>query len=254
MHAAHAALRGARTWFLTTTWQLGQAIRAAMVAAWAALGPVRAAAAQRAADARWQMRDSAIERGERFRAWREKSRTSSPRREHLAYAWWQLRTSVMDLAEAARTFRAQHRRASAVAIACVFLALAGAGTGAAVLTDRGSAEAASAGSTNYIVVTGPGGTRTYAVTVTAKGKKQTLVRVVHRPGGGVRTLRDTVSVDGPTHVLPGQTITTKGPTKTVTVAGPGVTVTQTETQVVTETVIPDPVTVTVEAPLPIPSP
>lgn len=253
MHAARAALREARTWLLTTTWQLAQAIRAAIVAAWAALGPVRTAAAQRLADARWRMHDSAVERGERFQAWRDKSRTSSPRRERFAYAWWQLRTSGMDLAVAARTFRAQHRRASTVAIVCVFLALALAGTGAAFLTDRGSADATAAGSTDYIVVTGPGGTRTYAVTVTTKGKKQTLVRVVHRPGGSVSTLRDTVSVDGPTQLLPGQTITTKGPTKTVTVAGPKVTVTETETQVVTETVTPDPVTVTetvIQIPIP----
>jgi hypothetical protein len=240
----HAAFRGARTWLLTTSWQLGQAIRAAIVAARAALGPARAAAAQRIADAHWRMHESAVERTERFRAWRESSRTSSPRRERLAYAWWQLRTSSIDLAEAARTFRAQHRRASTLAIVCVFLALALAGTGAAFLTDRGSAESAEAGSTDYIVVTGPSGTRTYAVTVTTKGKKQTLLRVVHRPGGGVKTLRDTVSVDGPTQALPGQTITTKGQTKTVTVAGPGVTETETETQVVTETVVLDPVTVT----------
>jgi hypothetical protein len=252
----NAALRGVRTWLVITAWQAGQAIRAAAVALWAALGPARANARERLADARWRMRDSAAERAERFRVWREQPHAWGPRREHVAYAWWQVRKSGIDLADGARTFRAQHRRASTVAIACLFLALALAGTGAAFLTDRGSADAASAGSTDYIVVTGPSGTRTYAVTVTAKGKKQTVLRVVRKPGGGTTTLRDTVSVDGPTQVLPGDTITTKGPGKTVTVKEPAVTVTQTETQVLTETVtvINDvTVTETVELP-PLPPP
>jgi hypothetical protein len=252
-----AALKKARTWLVIVAWQAGQAIRAAAIALWAALGPGRAAARERFADARWRMRDRMAERGERFRAWRERPHASSPRREHVAYAWWQVRKSGIDLADGARTFRAQHRRASTVGIACLFLALALAGTGAAFLTDRGSADAASASSTHYVVVTGPGGTRTYAVTVTTKGKKQTVLRVVRKPGGGTTTLRDTVSVDGPTHVLPGDTITTKGPVKTVTVTGPTQTVTQTETQVVTETVtVINNVTVTetVTEQVPVPSP
>jgi hypothetical protein len=232
----NAALRGARTWLVITAWQVGQAIRAAAVALWAALGPARASARERLADARWRMRDGMAERGERFRAWRARPHASGPSREHVAYAWWQLRKSGIDLADVARTFRAQHRRASSVGIVCLFLALALAGTGAAFLTDRGSADAASAGSTDYVVVTGPSGTRTYAVTVTTKGKKQTVLRVVRKPGGGTTTLRHTVSVDGPVKVLPGDTITTKGPVKTVTVAGPGKTVTETQTQVVTTTV------------------
>jgi hypothetical protein len=248
----HAAFRGARTWLVITAWQTGQAIRAAAVAFWAALGPAR----ERLADARWRMRDRRMERVERFRAWREQPHAFGPRREHFAFAWWQVRKSGIDLADGARTFRAQHRRASTVGIVCLFLALALAGTGAAFLTDRGSADAASAGSTDYVVVTGPGGTSTYAVTVTAKGKKQTILRVVRKPGGGTTTLRDTVSVDGPVHVLPGKTITTKSPPKTVTVKAPAVTVTQTETQVLTETVtLINDVTVTVEVPAPpIPSP
>ena len=251
----NAAFRGARTWFVITAWQAGQAIRAAAIALWAALGPVRANAREGLADARWRMRDRAAERSERFRAWRAQPHAWGPRREHVAFAWWQVRKSGIDLADGARTFRAQHRRASTVAIACLFLALALAGTGAAFLTDRGSADAASAGSTDYVVVTGPGGTRTYAVTVTTKGKKQTLLRVVRKPGGGTTTLRDTVSVDGPIKVLPGDTITTKGPVKTV--KEPAVTVTQTETQVVTETVtVINNVTVTetVTEQIPVPSP
>jgi hypothetical protein len=159
----------------------------------------------------------------------------------------------MDLADGARTFRAQHRRASTVAIASLFLALALAGTGAAFLTDRGSADAASPESTQYVVVTGPGGTSTYAVTVTAKGKKRTILRVVRKPGGGTTTLRHTVSVDGPVEVLPGKTITSKTPPKTVTVKSPPVTVTQTETVTEMVTVVND-VTVTVSAPPPPPPP
>jgi hypothetical protein len=180
-------------------------------------------------------------------------RTSSQPGERLAYAWWQVRKSAVDLAEGARLFRAQHRRASTVAMLCLLLSLALAGTGAAFLTDRGTA--AEAGySTGYITVTGPGGTRTLAVTLTDKAKPRTVLRVVHGPGG-VTTLRDTVSVDGPLQVLPGQTITAKGEVKTVTVKGPSVTVTQTETQVVTETVtVINDVTVTVEGPPPPPSP
>jgi hypothetical protein len=253
----NAAFRGARTWLIITAWQTGQAIRAAVVALWAALGPARATARERFADARWQMRDGMAERAERFRAWRARPHTAGPRREHVAYAWWQLRKSGTDLADGARTFRAQHRRASTVGIVCLFLALALAGTGAAFLTDRGSADAASANSTQYVVVTGPGGTRTYAVTVTTKGKKQTIMRVVRKPGGGTTTLSDTVSVDGPVKLLPGKTITTKSPpkTETVTVKGPAVTVTQTETQTLTETVtVINNVTVTVDALPPPPSP
>jgi hypothetical protein len=252
----NAALRGARTWLVITAWQAGQAIRAAAVAMWAALRPARANAGERFADARWRMRDAMAERAERFRAWREQPHPSGPRREHVAYAWWQLKKSGIDLADGARTFREQHRRASAIGIVCLFLALAVAGTGAAFLTDRGSADAASPGSTRYVVVTGPGGTSTYAVTVTAKGKEQTILRVVRKKGGGTTTLRKTVSVDGPTRVLPGKTVITKSPPKTVTVKAAPVTVTETETQVITETetVIND-VTVTVQvAPPPIPSP
>jgi hypothetical protein len=254
----HAAFRGARTWLVITAWQAGQAIRMAAVALWAALGPARAAARDRFADARWRMRDRMAERAERLRAWREQPHPSGPRREHVAYAWWQLKKSGIDLAEGARTFRQHHRRASTVGIVGLFTAVALAGTGAAFLTDRGSADAASVGSTRYVVVTGPTGTRTYAVTVTTKGKKQTatVMRVVRKPGGGTTTLRHTVSVDGPVQVLPGKTITTKSPPKTVTVKGPTVTVTQTETQVLTETVtVINDVTVTVEEPAPpIPSP
>jgi hypothetical protein len=150
-------------------------------------------------------------------------------------------------APSARSIGAPRRSAS----------LALAGTGAAILADGGSADAAApVSSTRYVVVTGPTGTRTYAVTVTTKGKKQTILRVVRKPGGGTTTLRDTVSVDGPTKVLPGKTIITKSPPKTVTVKGPAVTVTETETQVLTETVtLINDVTVTVEVPSPpIPSP
>jgi hypothetical protein len=254
----NAALRGARAWLVVTAWQTGQAIRAAAVAIWVAVAPARAAARERFADARWRMRDRMAERAERFHAWRERPHASAPRREHVAYAWWQLKKSGIDLADSARTFREQHRRASTVGIVSLFVAFALAGTGAAFLTDRGSADAASSGSTRYVVVTGPTGTRTYAVTVTNEGKKQTVLRVVRKPGRGTTTLRKTVSVDGRTEVLPGRTITTKSPAKTVTVRGPAVTVTQTETEVVTETVtqINDvTVTVTVEdSPLPIPSP
>jgi hypothetical protein len=254
----NAALRRARTWLVITAWQVAQAIRAAAVALWAALAPARAAARERLADARWRMYDAVAERGERFRAWREQPHAAGARRENLEYAWWQVRKSGTDLAEGARTFRAQHRRASTVAIVCLFLALALAGTGAAFLTDRGSADAASPSSTRYVVVTGPTGTRTYAVTVTTKGKKQTILRVVRKPGGGTTTLRRTRTVDGPIRVLPSDTITTKGPVKTVTVTGPGKTVTQTETQVVTETVtVVNDVTVTqtvTESPSPPPSP
>jgi len=250
-----AALRGARTWLVITAWQAGQAIRAAAIAFWAALGPARARALERFADARWRMRDGLAEKAERFRAWRAQPHATGPRREHLAFAWWQVRKSGIDLADGARMFRAQHRRASTVGIVCLFLALALAGTGAAFLTDRGSADAASPGSTQYVVVTGPGGTSTYAVTVTTKGKKRTIMRVVRKPGGGTTTLRDTVSVDGPVQVLPGNTITTKGPLKTVTVKGPTETVTQTETQVQTETVtVVNDVTVTVQTPPPPPPP
>jgi hypothetical protein len=252
----NAALRGLRTWLVVTAWQAGQAIRVTAIALWAALGPARASARERFADARWRMRDRMAERAERFRAWREQPHASGPRREHVAYAWWQLKKSGIDLADGARNFRAQHRRASTAGIAGVFLALALAGTGAAILADGGSADAAPVSSTRYVVVTGPTGTRTYAVTVTTKGKKQTILRVVRKPGGGTTTLRDTVSVDGPTNVLPGKTIITKSPPKTVTVKGPAVTVTETETQVLTETVtLINDVTVTVEVPAPpIPSP
>lgn len=253
----NAALRGARTRLVLTAWQAGRATRGTAVALWGALGPARAAAQERLADARWRMRDRMAERGERFHAWREQQHVSSPRRENVAYAWWQLKKSGIDLADGARTFRQHHRRASTIGAVCLFLALALAGTGAAFLADGGSADAAPAGSTRYVVVTGPGGTRTYAVTVTAKGKKQTILRVVRKPGGGTTTLRHTVSVDGPVKMLPGRTITTKSPPKTVTVKGPTATVTQTETQVLTETVtVINDVTVTVEAPPspPVPSP
>jgi hypothetical protein len=252
----NAALRGLRTWLVVTAWQTGQAILVAAIALWAALGPARAGARERFADARWRTRDRMAERAERFRAWREQPHASGPRREHVAFAWWQLKKSGIDLADGARTFRAQHRRASTVGILGLFLALALAGTGAAILADGGSADAAPVGSTRYVVVTGPTGTRTYAVTVTAKGKKQTILRVVRKPGGGTTTLRDTVSVDGPTKVLPGKTIITKTPPKTVTVKSPPVTVTETETQFLTETVtLINDVTVTVEVPAPpIPSP
>jgi hypothetical protein len=234
---------------------VAQAIRAAAVALWAALGPSRTAARERFADARWRIGDAMAERGERFRAWRDQAHVAGQRRENLAYALWQVRKSGTDLAEGARTFRAQHRRASTVAIVCLFVALALAGTGAAFLTDRGSADAASAPSTDYVVVTGPGGTTTYAVTVTKKGKKRTILRVVRKPGGGTTTLRRTVSVDGPVEVLPGKTITTKSPPKTETVTVKGPTVTRTETQVVTETVtVVNNVTVTVDALPPPPSP
>jgi hypothetical protein len=244
----------ARAWLRKISWEYGQALRVWLTALGVVLARARGAAGERLADARWTIRADAADRAQRFRVWREDVRTSSQPGERLAYAWWQVRKSAIDLAGAARLFRAQHRRASTVAMICLLLSLALAGTGAAFLADSESSAAGNGISTSYVVVTGPGGTRTYAVTVTDRGKGQTVLRVVHGPGG-VTTLRHTVSVDGPLQVLPGQTITTKGPVKTVTVKGPSVTVTQTETQVVTETVtVINDVTVTVEGPPPPPSP
>jgi hypothetical protein len=213
----------------------GLALRVGLAALWVALGRARSAAGERLADARWHLRDGAAERAERFRARRSHAQAANPRAERLALAWWQVRKSGADVAEGVRAFRMQHRRASMVAVLCLLISLALAGTGAAFLTDGGSSVAGTGNSTNYIVLTGAGGTRTYAVTVTGKGKTRTVLRVVHGPDG-VRTLRDTVSVNGPIQFLPGDTITTPGPTKTITVTGPDVTVTQVDTETVTETV------------------
>jgi hypothetical protein len=227
-----AALADARTWLRGISSVAARALRIALAALGVALGRARSAGGERLADARWHFRDGAAERAERFRAWRHEQGTS-PRGEGLGYVWWQFRKSCVDLAEAVRVFRAQHRRASTVAMLCLLASLALAGTGAAFLADSERSAAGSGNSTNYIVLTSPGGTRTYAVTVTNNGKKRTVLRV-HGPGG-VTTLRDTVSVDGPIQVLPGDTITARGPTKTVTVTAPGVTVTEVET--LTETVV-----------------
>lgn len=228
-------LAAAALWVGETSSELRKALGVALVAIWVVFVRARSAAGERFADVRWRVKDSAAERAERFRARSNELRAAGPPRERLALAWWQVRKSALDLAEGARLFRLQHRRAATVAMLCLLLGLALAGTGAAFLADNGSSATRTGNSTDYITVTGAGGTRTYAVTVTSKGNKQTIVRVVHGPGG-VTTLRDTVSVGGPIQVLPGQTITQPGPVKTVTVTGPPVTVTQTETQVTTETV------------------
>jgi hypothetical protein len=197
-------LAAAALWVGGTSSELRKALGVALVAIWVVFVRARSAAGERFADVRWRVKDSAAERAERFRARSNELRAAGPPRERLA-------------------------------MLCLLLGLALAGTGAAFLADNGSSATRTGNSTDYITVTGAGGTRTYAVTVTSKGNKQTIVRVVHGPGG-VTTLRDTVSVGGPVQVLPGQTITQPGPVKTVTVTGPPVTVTQTETQVTTETV------------------
>jgi hypothetical protein len=229
-------LAAAALWLGKTSRKLRKALGVALLAMWVALGRARSAAGERFADFRWRMKDSAAEKAERFHARSNELRATGPPRERLALAWWQIRESTLDLAESARVFRLEHRRASTVAMLGLLLSLALAGTGAAFLADSGSSATRTGNSTDYITVTGAGGTRTYAVTVTKQGKKQTILRVVRKPGGGTTTLRHTVSVDGPIQVLPGQTITKPGPVRTVTVPGPPVTVTQTETQVTTETV------------------
>jgi hypothetical protein len=242
-------------WFAKVSSELRRALGVALVAVWIALVRARSAAGERFADVRWRVKDRTAERAERLRTRSNELRAAGPPRERLALAWWQVRKSALDLAEAARLFRLQHRRASTVALLCLLLSLALAGTGAAVLADTGSSATGTGNSTDYIVVTGAGGTRTYAVTITSKGKKQTILRVVRRPGG-TTTLSDTVSVDGPIQVLPGQTktITKPGSVRTVTVSSPPVTVTQTEVTTETVTVVNE-VTVTEEiGPPPMPSP
>jgi hypothetical protein len=137
-------------------------------------------------------------------------------------------------------FRAGHRRISAVAAIGLLIGLGLAGTGAAFLADNRNPDVITANyASRYVTVTGPGGTHTYAVTVTNKGSKRTILRthVVTGPGG-VSTLRDTIAIPGPVQVAPGPISTVVGPTKTVTatVTGPGQTVTQVDTQTVTEVV------------------
>jgi hypothetical protein len=215
--------------------QLGQRLRAFK----AEQRLVSTAARERLAYASWHVRESSSQLRHRLRAFSAEHRlVSTAARERLAYARWYVREISSQLGERLRAFRAGHRRASAVAALGLLLGLGLAGTGAAFLADDRTPDVINANyASRYVTVTGPGGgTRTYAVTVT-KGSKQTVVRthVVTGPGG-VSTLRDTVAIPGPTQLAPGHTSTVAGPTKTVTVTGSGQTVTETDTQTVTEAV------------------
>jgi hypothetical protein len=200
---------------------------------------VSTATRERLAYAWWHVRESLSELAERLQAFRAAhGRVSTAARERLAYAWWHVRESSSELAGRLQAFRAEHRRVSTVAALGLLLGLGLAGTAAAILANGGERDVTGVEYTSrYVTVTGPGGTQTYAVTVTTKDVKRKVVQsqVVTRPGR-LRTLRETIGLPGPIQVEPGPTKTVAGPTKTVsvTVTGPGQTVTQ--VQVVTETV------------------
>jgi hypothetical protein len=201
-------------------------------------GRVSTATRERLAYAWWHVRESSSELAERLQAFRAAhGRVSTASRERLAYAWWHVRESSSELAARLQAFRAEHRRVSTVAALGLLLGLGLAGTAAAILANGGKRDVTGVVYTSrYVTVTGPGGTQTYAVTVTTKDVKRKVVQsVVTRPGR-LRTLRETIGLPGPIQVEPGPTKTVAGPTKTVsvTVTGPGQTVTQ--VQVVTETV------------------
>jgi hypothetical protein len=186
----------------------------------------------------------------------EGARVSTAARGRVANAYWYARQRSWDLAGRLAAFLAGHRRVSIAAVIGVLLALALAGTGAALLATTRSADVVGVNyTTRFVTVTGPSGTQTYEVTqtyettVTQSGRKRTVVRtrVVKGPGG-MTTLREAVAVPGPVQHMPGEIRTVAGPTKTVTVAGPGQTVTQIQvtTEIVTVTTeVPFPVTVTV---------
>jgi hypothetical protein len=127
----------------------------------------------------------------------------------------------------------------------LLLALALAGTGAAVLAAGDNADAVLVDYTiRSVTVTTPARTQTYEVIRTqrvpitdkgTRGRRSTVrTRTVTGPDS-VTTLRDVSVLPGQIEQLPGQTTTVVGPSNTVTVAGPGQTVTQVLTEAVTVT-------------------
>jgi hypothetical protein len=191
---------------------------------------------------------------QRLSEWRKRLRTlraehegfSSAASERLSEAQWQARQRLSEWGVRLQALRTEHRGLSTVAMIGLLLALAVAGTGAALLAGGGHADAVAVNyTTRYVTVTGPGGTQTYEVTrtheviVTEKGKRENRAvrtRVVTGPDS-ITTLRGISVLPGQVEQLPGRTTTIAGPTKTETVmvTGPGQTVTQAVTEVVTVT-------------------
>jgi hypothetical protein len=144
-----------------------------------------------------------------------------------------------------QALRAGRRGFSTAAMLALLLALALAGTGAAVLAAGDNADAVLVDYTiRSVTVTTPARTQTYEVIRTQrvpindKGKpgRRSTVRTRTVTGqDSVTTLRDVSVLPGQVEQLPGQTTTVVGPSNTVTVAGPGQTVTQVLTEAVTVT-------------------
>jgi hypothetical protein len=131
-------------------------------------------------------------------------------------------------------FRSEHGAASAVAAVALLLALLVGGLSLAHMASAGGPDVVNANvATHYVNLPEEGKQVkfvTETMTIPGKGKVVRVRKVV------TKEHTTTTRLPGHQTVLPGETVTVKGPTRTVTVEGPTKTVTETQTDTVTETV------------------